>query len=483
MQVSHVNSSSYLRASVFPSLRELNLSFVNLGDGALFTMLGLQPNCTLTSLTLASCRLDELAVTAAAAALGRLPSLQSLHIKGTLPLSIAYNLTRLTSLGGWVKINFGSADDDLLNTVTRNSQLGRLTVHASLLPNLLVPGGYLMRLLPICAPLTELDLTDTTLDDEGVDVLLKHGIHIQQLTLGRASLTVRRTDSTVGWRRLKLTSVSILTQLAYLPLRSVQVLETGDLPGTLPLALTPLTPSEQRVPLLQQAISNLLTCPAWQKQPASRILLFSDSTPWHAVVNSDSQRVQLFSALTPLGGPHVQHLSLSMAGQLGRGDVEVLARSLGGNLTSLYLRRCNIQPTFWPALSQHFPSLKRLAIGRNRGIAVHGIVPYLQTVPKQFTLCMAPDALELSVINELRDCLHAWQLQRVQLSSQEPEEESEFRNVNDCGSVEMEVEEEEEEEEEEEIEEEEEEEEEEEPVFWDDEDAAAELYMLQQLGQ
>jgi hypothetical protein len=482
MQVSHVNSSSYLLASVFPSLRELNLSFVNLGDGALFTMLGLQPNCTLTSLTLASCRVDELAVTAAAAALGRLPSLQSLHIKGTLPLSIAYNLTRLTSLGGWVKINFGSADDDLLNTVTRNSQLGRLTVHASLLPNLLVPGGYLMRLLPICAPLTELDLTDTTLDDEGVDVLLKHGTNIQQLTLGNARLTLKRTDRTARWQRLKLTSVTVLTQLAYLPLKSVQVLTFGHAPGTLPLALTAETPAVVLLPLLHQAISNLLTCPAWHKQPATRILLYTHSSATYGPgVVFDSYRLPLFSLLARIGGPHVQHLSLSMAGLLGRGDVEVLARSLGGNLTSLYLRRCNIQPTFWPALSQHFPSLKRLAIGRNRGIAVHGIVPYLQTVPKQFTLCMAPDALELSVINELRDCLHAWQLQRVQLSSQEPEEESEFRNVNDCGSVEMEVE--EEEEEEEEIEEEEEEEEEEEPVFWDDEDAAAELYMLQQLGQ
>jgi hypothetical protein len=444
MQAEIVSSSSYLLASVFPSLRELHLTSVNLEDGALFTMLAMQPNCTLTSLSLMFGRIDEMqqgaaalgsccnmnatAVTKAAAALGRLPSLQSLHVKGSIPLSIASNLTRLTSLGGWVKDAIDSADDELLKTAARNSKLNRLAVYGS--RSLQLPAGYLMRLLTNCAHLTELDITDPTLNDEGVDVLLKHGIHIQQLTLGRASLTVRRTDSTVGWRRLKLTSVSILTQLAYLPLRSVQVLETGDLPGTLPLALTPLTPSEQRVPLLQQAISNLLTCPAWQKQPASRILLFSDSTPWHAVVNSDSQRVQLFSALTPLGGPHVQHLSLSMAGQLGRGDVEVLARSLGSSLTSLYLRRGNIQPTFWPALSHHFPSLKRLVIGCNRDIAAYGILPYLKTVRQPFTLCIDPEHWDASATSALTESRDAWGLHGVQLLFEEPHEEWEFVEVH-----------------------------------------------------
>jgi hypothetical protein len=441
MQVVHARTSLYLIPSAFPSVKDIRLNNSTLGDGALFTMLSIQPSCSVSSLRLGFSRMEPNVVDVAAAALARLPSLELLQLDSYVSARLASRLTGLTSLGAVLGDDTVSSAKELRRILDRNARLECLAVDTS---NRTVPGECLRLLLTSHAKLRELDLTNLTLNDQGMDVLLQHGTNIQQLALGSADLTRSWASSTAGWQRLKLMSVGIVTQLAHLPLSSVQVLETRHAAGTLPLGLTASGPAVER---LRQAISNLLTCPAWQQQPASRVLLFNHG----AVAVPSSQRTQLLSALAPLSGPHIQHLSLSLNMGVGRVEVEALAQSLGGHLTSLYLHRGNIQPSFWPALSEHFPHLKRLAVGSGVYVAAHGIVAYLRTVAQPFTLCMAGSS------DELEDCVAAWQLHGVTVSLPSPAEEFEFKGVLDSGSIlvhpsdEDEDEEEEEEEEDEEI--------------------------------
>jgi hypothetical protein len=281
-------------------LRELFLDQVQLGDAALFTMLAAQAPCLLTSLIVSNCTIKDTAVEAAAAALARLPSLRACRVGclGTVPLRIASQLTALTHLDGGLEAGVPFADTQLVKAVSRNKGLQSLTVSSLSVP---LSSQMLKRLLDRCSNLTQIDLTSEVINDERLNILLQHGPNITDVRLGGLVLTRSRADSTCKWQRLWLDATeTILAGLAYLPLRSVQELGTGGHDwGTLNL---PLLPSSQRqVLLLHQAVSNLKACPAWQKQPATRVLLYT--YPWggNAAIPV-SQIAQLLSALSPLGG-------------------------------------------------------------------------------------------------------------------------------------------------------------------------------------
>jgi hypothetical protein len=339
LQVSSAASSIHLLTQAFPALTELYLHQVELEDGAVFSMLAAQANCPLSSLTLSSCNIKDTAVEVAAAARAQLPCLKACHVGsfGSVPLRIASQLTALTHLGGALEADVPPPDTHLVKAVSHNKGLFSLDVgYTESAP---LSAEALQCLLNSCTNLTRLDLSDLLhhcVDDEGLDILLQHGTNITDLTLGGVDVIRSRADSTCRWQRLQLdVTHTVLAGLACLPLKSVQVLETGLSAGTLHLAFIP---SPQLVPLLQQAVSNLVACPAWRQQPATRVLLYT--YPWECTVPiSQTQVAQLISTLSPLAGHHLQHLDISMNTEFGQQEVQVLARSLGTGLRSLSLRR------------------------------------------------------------------------------------------------------------------------------------------------
>jgi hypothetical protein len=265
-------------------------------------------------------------------------------------------------------------------------------------------------LLNSCTNLTQLDLTSEQLTDEGLNVLLQHGPNITDVRLGWLDLTRSRAGSVAKWQRLWMNATNgLLADLAYLPLRSVQDLGTGgDHDGTLYL---PLTPSSQLASLLQQAVSNVKTCPAWRKQPATRILLYTHHYDSNAPISAH-QAAQLFSALSPLAAPHLQHPGISIRADFGQQEVQLLAGSLGlgSNLRSLSLRREVIKPSFWPALRQHMPRLNELGLMHQVEVSSMGITAYLCTAAQPCTLYIGPGVLADHIVADLTDSVGVWQL-------------------------------------------------------------------------
>jgi hypothetical protein len=276
-------------------------------------------------------------------------------------------------------------------------------------------------LLDSCANLTQLDLSSQDVNDQGLDILLQHGTNVMDLTLGDVHVNRSWADSTCRWQRLMLEDVhGVLAGLAYLPLRSVQRLGTVDNDGRLHL---PLNPSSDLVPLLQQAVSNLKACPAWQQQPAARILLYT--LPWWTYGFPYEQKPQLFSALSPLGGPHLQHLGISMNTDFGQQEVQVLSRSIGSSLRSLSLRRGVIKPSFWPALSQYLPHLKELGLMHKVEVNSMGVTAYLRTLARTFTLHVGPGVLADHTVSHLTH-----QLQGVSVQQEYPADCCDFRDMD-----------------------------------------------------
>jgi hypothetical protein len=404
-------------------LTKLELNGVELGDGTLFSTLAAQAACPLSSISLRYCNIKETAVGVAATALAQLPSLKACHVQGgSVPLCIASQLTALTSLEGGLEARVPPPNTQLVKAVSRNKGLQSLSVGFN--ASGLLSAEMLQCLLNSCTNLTELDLQHHQINDQGLDILLQHGTNISRLTLSAVHITRSRADSTCRWQRLRFEhSPDVLAGLAYLPLRSVQELETFVDAGTLHLQLTP---SPQLIPLLQQAVSNLKGCPAWQKQPAGRILFYT----FLPETFSGAQKLQLFSALSPLGGPHLQHLGIAIKGvEYGPQVPQVLASSLGSTLKSLSLHRGIVKPSFWPALSQHLPRLRKLGFAYKVHVSTEGMIAYLHTVAQPFTLCIGPGVLPDQHIADLADSINAPQLQGISLKLEPPNDDLEFMEV------------------------------------------------------
>jgi hypothetical protein len=428
VQVSFIKDHSHLLTRAFPASTKLELTHVELGDGALFSMLAAQANRPLSSIKLHYCKIKETAVEGAAAALARLPSLKACHVSGhTALLHSASQLTGLTHLGGGLEAPTPFADTQLVKAMTCNSGLQSLTVRWSM--SVPLSAEALQCLLNSCTNLTRLDLSDLLhhcVDDQGFDLLLQHGSSITDLTLGGVDVIRSRADSTCRWQRLQLdVAHTVLAGLAYLPLKSVQELETDYFAGTLHLPLRNISPSSQLIPLLQQAVSNLVACPAWQKRPFTKVLLYSDAF-YGPVGIHDSQKSQLFSALSPLAGPHLQHLAIGTQVDFDQHDVQVLARSLGSSLKSLSLRRGVIKPSFWPALAQHLPHLKELGLMHKVQVNIMGMVAYLRTLTQPFTLYIGPGVVADHTIADLTVSISAWQLHGVSVQQEHLADKREF---------------------------------------------------------
>jgi hypothetical protein len=382
---------------------------------------------------------------ATAAALAHLPRLTALHLtRKSNPLHIASQLTKLTSLDVAVdgEVQEVPAGSGLATIAARNPGLQSLRLAPS---DASLSHKTLMSVFSSCGNLTVLDVSShrNVITDQHLDILLQHGTSITDLTLGEASIPHSRAGSPCSWRKLQLLLPDIVTNLACLPLRSVQALIAGDTEGELHLPLTNRFPSSQLLPLLQQAASNLVACPAWKKQPATRVLLYADAS-YGRVNIPDGQTAQLLSALFPLAGPDLQRLGISRKTEFGQQEVQALARSLGSSLKSLSLRRGVIKPCFWPALSQQFPKLKELGLGYKVQVNVVGMVAYLRTAVQPFMLRITAGVFPDDTSADLTASISAWQLQGLSVKVEEPDGDADFHGIEDWGDSDGEEEEEDE---------------------------------------
>jgi hypothetical protein len=385
VQVIGASCGAHLIPHAFPALNSLSLSATRLGDGSLFSQLAAQTIPSLTSLTLVNCHIRHAAMQSAAVALAQLPGLRALHLEGPeyhVPTELAEHLTGLTRL----TVSSGGAvlGEQQIAVAVQNRGLRSLSLIYGWWSKRKLQPDLLRQVLTSCTGLTQLTLHYLMIGDQGLEVLLTHGTSITDLTLGRPSLTTSKADWACTWRKLELCD-GTLQDLAYLPLKAVQQLQLTTHDGTssalghlyLPTDILPA----QLPDLLHQATTNLASCPAWAKAPPSELGLSGD-----AYALTSAQRVELLQALAPVGGRHVTTLQLHVKMQLGGAEVEAIAGSFAGSLTSLHLDYATLQDSFWEPLAQHFPSLHELCLGQRVKANVQSVASYLAT----FLGCVTP---------------------------------------------------------------------------------------------
>jgi hypothetical protein len=101
----------------------------------------------------------------------------------------------------------------------------------------------------------------------------------------------------------------------------------------------------------------------------------------------------------------------------------VIASSLGSSLRSLSLHRGVIQPSFWPAVSQHLPNLKELKLMHRVRGNIPGITAYLRTVTQPFTLYIGRGILPDNTMSD-----DAWQPHNVCVKQEWPPDAFDGKN-------------------------------------------------------
>jgi hypothetical protein len=375
MQVVAVQQAVHRIPLAFPCLTRLDLFKAQLQDGALFDMLACQASCMLRSLQLWECSIHTDAVVNAAQSLALLPHLNALKVMGS-GAGIAAQLTGLTSLV--INSQNNATAGQMCRIAGQNTglvqlELGRYTYYDG--PPLQASRHQLSSLSK-CTSLTQLNIAGFQIDGQALDVLLTQLTSITDLTLGATTLDSSRADRQCSWRKLTLRGPQegILAQLAYLPLRSVQEGGINVLSGTLVLPAPDAVAAAQLPRLVHQAAINLTTCPAWINAAPARLSLQGAGQALTA-----EQRVQLFQALAPMGGPHVTEMTINLAGQLqlDSAEVQALASTTSGSLKALSLGNCTLLCTFWKVLPHHLPQLSSIALSHNVVASAMDIAMYL----------------------------------------------------------------------------------------------------------
>jgi hypothetical protein len=130
----------------------------------------------------------------------------------------------------------------------------------------------------------------------------------------------------------------------------------------IPLGFSDDLSTIEQVEVLHQAATNLASCPAWQKQRTSSILLCAGRS--QPLLSMDT--LLLLDALTPLSAAHITTLALDLQriGEMfGEEEVRALCRSFGSSITHLHLMSGAAGHRFWPALAECFPAVKSLYLG------------------------------------------------------------------------------------------------------------------------
>jgi hypothetical protein len=355
----------------FPALTTLELDV----DGVRLRepVVALLQQCrTLSSLSICGYTLDDEGTPAIAAAVAQLSSLRDLtllpadYYEDLSPALIAAAVSSLTALR--LPADCGNHfQEGTLTAVAHNPGLKTLRIHAI---QEYPTAAQLAQLLAAVPSLTELDMPETLLDDQGVEAVLTHGSNITSLNVLSIKVETSFVDQPCNWQKLSVEDCyeqpSVL-MLAHLPLRKVNDLHIWS--SNLPELQLPLgrAPHAQLPAILRQAATNLASCPAWQAGFKGSISLTGGPGPAlpNRVVFDGRQRIQLIKALAPLGSPALKQMQVSIDGavfQWGRSEVRALARSLGGQVASLQLGDCTLQPDFWLALDECFPALTFLRL-------------------------------------------------------------------------------------------------------------------------
>jgi Leucine-rich repeat (LRR) protein len=403
----------------------------DLGDGAFLSSLQL---CSqLTALHLERISVSESTAMAAAAALARLPNLRELSLKtdgySTVgPSALVQHLTALTSL----RMHKASPDGSsapMYAAAARNP--GLLSFSVSKLEELNAPAAQVQQLLEACPSLTHLNLQNTCIQQDTVDVLLAHGTSITSLSAYRIQPSTSIADRQVSWRKLVLTDEDHPTvqHLANLPLQSLTSLQLSVDPdvrlGLLELP-TSSVPAADLPGLLLQATTNLAKCPAWRSKPDPWLMLRDDSVdePPADASFTPEQRLQLFQALAPLGGPHVRIFALYIEGfdmELGRAEVAALGQSFGKGLEELQLSHVTLAAGFWAALDNALPSLKGLVLEEEVTCSAADIGIYCgrRTTASRFVVLMSPSIYKRCGGQQLRKGLQAQGLSHISVHKYE----------------------------------------------------------------
>jgi hypothetical protein len=365
--------------------------------------------------------------------LAALAGLKSLSLGHASSVDLAAQLTGLTSLA----IEFRPVPEDSPELPHEVAKLVKAVEAAARNPHLqsatftwfagVFVAQQLHDLLTGCQCLSYLDLHDSIIDQQGLDVLLEHGTCITSLTVGSFQLTSSRADRECSWRTLALreTPAPSLLQFAFLPLRDIQSINTSVMTKTcLPakhgrpsLAVSVcLTTNPGFVPVLHQAVTSLAAWPGLKECPVTCVCIEVDTALVYQKTVSRAARLQLLEALTVLKGFQPTTLEVGSVERsdsqlvLGKPQAKVLANAFGSSVTQLHLNSCTLLPGFWAALPGCFPFLRRLHLGRHAGVPGHSArgvsIPTLdllcQAVPQSLTLClcqhMQVDICELATV-------------------------------------------------------------------------------------
>jgi hypothetical protein len=213
---------------------------------------------------------EEEVVQLASTALACLPALRELTLIGYTPVGLASQVTGLTKLFlcGWQYIEpmWKYEKDGWLAAAIHNPGLQSLNMglDRDMEVRHELTAAALTQLRNACPGITSLDLMESSIDQEGLDVLLALGTAITHLGLRSIAATQDRSGAVCQWIKLELSpqhSYRSIQTSAYLPLSTVQVLKPSVLMRDLLLPLDTVPPA-QLPQLLHKAATKLAACPA-----------------------------------------------------------------------------------------------------------------------------------------------------------------------------------------------------------------------------
>jgi hypothetical protein len=361
-------------ASTFPELHTLDVWDADIADRSL--LVSANTWHALRSLSIGDVMVQQGAVPAIAAALASLPSLKDMTLHEGPPATLVAQVTGLVSLHSYFDGN-GQGFREAMDTAARNPGLKELTVEDYRGGAASPPAPVLRHMLQSCTTLTSLYLRHSTINQQGLDVLLQHGTCITTLAVASFDLSASRSGKACSWESLEMKMGTLdgpfLKQIAYLPLRNLHTIslpedaEDEEHPADslhFPVVLlSKVTRAEQRN-LLRAAAVDLAASKVWQDRPATSMTLVGSR-------GDNSCLGEVVCALAPLGGNHIKALAITGSDrdrhrteiQLNKADVEALVTSLGSAMTSIYLDHCKLSSDVWPALARRLPAVTELSLG------------------------------------------------------------------------------------------------------------------------
>jgi hypothetical protein len=367
-----------LVTTAFPELRRLELVHMRLTSEDLTN---LSACSQLSGLTLSYCQIPPPASASESSPLTSLTNLRQLDVKFTRT-SVAKGLTQLTNLG---LLSRQDSMETVALVLGGMSNLQQLTLQTT--GNLLGDGGYLHQaVVPIFARLRSLHLERVLLYNRELGALLTHAGQLTRLSC--AGMYVYPGDDSslpaCNWQELYVGGgMQDAQNLAVLPLRSLTRLSSAEgiqLPSACP-CLTFTTGS-----MLQKALTNLESCPAWQQSGPGV----------HIIFRSLGEREALHHLVSPLPLLSNRQVQLSLRAPhfvVGEAVALELGRALSASLTNLHLEKYRLSASFWPAVWGHLPGLQSLSLsdGMTEQVNREDVASFCTSAPRPLQLRLGED--------------------------------------------------------------------------------------------